>query len=97
MSTSTNPAVRPAAPGGAISKKAVLAASIGNAMEWYDFSVYAFFASYIAANFFKQGDETTALLDTFLVFAVGFIARPPARSAPSCSASTATARAARPR
>ena len=53
-----------------------MAASIGNAMEWYDFSVYAFFASYIAANFFRDEDTTTALMNTFLVFAVGFVARP---------------------
>lgn len=56
--------------------KAVAAASIGNALEWYDFSVFAFFASYIGHSFFVAGDEVSALISTFLVFAVGFIARP---------------------
>lgn len=56
--------------------KAVAAASIGNALEWYDFSVFAFFATYIGHSFFIEGDETSALIKTFLVFAVGFIARP---------------------
>lgn len=57
-------------------RRAVIAASIGNAMEWYDFSVYAFFASYIATNFFSHGDSTSALLKTFVVFGAGFVARP---------------------
>lgn len=56
--------------------KAVAAASIGNALEWYDFSVFAFFATYIGHSFFVDGDETSALFKTFLIFAVGFIARP---------------------
>ena len=59
-----------------VSRKAVTAASFGNALEWYDFSVYAFFASYIAANFFQQGDQTQAMIATFIVFGAGFVARP---------------------
>lgn len=54
----------------------IAAASIGNALEWYDFSVFAFFAAYIGHGFFIDGDDTSALIKTFLVFAVGFIARP---------------------
>ena len=56
--------------------KAIAAVSVGNALEWYDFSVFAFFAVYISHSFFIEGDETSALLKTFLIFAVGFIARP---------------------
>lgn len=56
--------------------KDIAAVSIGNALEWYDFSAFAFFASYIGHSFFIDGDETSALIKTFLVFAVGFIARP---------------------
>ena len=41
-----------------VARRSVVAASIGNAMEWYDFSVYAFFASYIAHNFFRDDDPT---------------------------------------
>ncbi|WP_020497466.1 MFS transporter [Sciscionella marina] len=59
-----------------IARRSVVAASFGNAMEWYDFSVYAFFASYIAGNFFTSGDPTSALLSTFVVFGAGFVARP---------------------
>ncbi|MET0454016.1 MAG: MFS transporter [Mycobacterium sp.] len=63
-------------PATATPRKYLVAASIGNAIEWYDFSVYAFFASYIAGNFFVKGDPTQGLIATFLVFAAGFIARP---------------------
>lgn len=66
----------PAEPTPGVARRAVIAASFGNAMEWYDFSVYAFFATYIAANFFAKGDSTQGMLSTFMVFAAGFIARP---------------------
>lgn len=59
-----------------IARRSVAAASFGNAMEWYDFSVYAFFASYMAHNFFREGDATSALISTFIVFGAGFVARP---------------------
>lgn len=35
-------------------------ASIGNAVEWYDFPIYGFLATFIAANFFPSGNETAA-------------------------------------
>ncbi len=52
------------------------AASIGNAIEYYDFLSYIFFASSIAAVFFPGRDETTKLLLTFGTFGVSFLARP---------------------
>jgi MFS transporter, MHS family, proline/betaine transporter len=57
-------------------RKVVIAAAAGNALEWFDFSSYAFFAAYIGANFFMQGDAASGMIGTFLIFAVGFIARP---------------------
>lgn len=57
-------------------KRAVVATVLGNSLEWFDFAVYAFFAAIIAKNFFSTEDESTALLKTFAVFGVGFIARP---------------------
>lgn len=56
--------------------RAVAAASIGNALEWYDFTVYALFAIYIAQNFFPGGDETVELVKAFLAFGLGFVIRP---------------------
>src|SRR5262245_913027 len=58
------------------SNKAVLAAVIGNVLEWYDFAVYAFVAGIIARVFFPQTDDVTALLSTFLAYGLGFVARP---------------------
>jgi MFS transporter, MHS family, proline/betaine transporter len=56
--------------------RAIVATSIGNMLEWYDFTVFALFASYIAANFFPGDDATMRLLKTFLVFGLGFVVRP---------------------
>ena len=57
-------------------RKAVSAAVIGNVLEWYDFAVYGYVASFIATNLFPPGNETKALLATFLTFGIGFLARP---------------------
>jgi MHS family proline/betaine transporter-like MFS transporter len=56
--------------------RAIVATSIGNMLEWYDFTVYALFAGYIAGNFFPGDDPTTQLLKTFLFFGLGFVVRP---------------------
>jgi MHS family proline/betaine transporter-like MFS transporter len=56
--------------------RAIIATSIGNMFEWYDFTVYALLAGYIAANFFPGDDPKTRLLETFLVFGLGFVVRP---------------------
>src|ERR1700729_3951875 len=45
-------------------------------LEWYDFTVYALFAGYIAGNFFPGDDPNTRLLKTFLFFGLGFVVRP---------------------
>jgi MFS transporter, MHS family, proline/betaine transporter len=57
-------------------RRAVRGASIGNLVEWYDFAVYGFLATYIAEKFFPPGNETTALLNTFAIFAAAFFMRP---------------------
>ena len=56
--------------------RAILAASVGNLLEWYDFSVYALFAIYIAANFFPHRNPGLDLVKAFLVFGLGFVIRP---------------------
>ncbi|MEV6564687.1 MFS transporter [Streptomyces kronopolitis] len=54
------------------------AASIGNAVEWYDWYAYSFLAVYFAGQIFPQGagNSLVPLLSTFAVFAVGFFMRP---------------------
>lgn len=59
-----------------VARRSVVAASLGNAMEWYDFTVYAFFAGYIARNFFTSDDPQSAMIGAFVVFGTGFVARP---------------------
>src|SRR5215470_7524232 len=54
----------------------IVATSIGNALEWYDISVYAYFAVYISKAFFPADDQTTSLLLTFGTFGLTFLARP---------------------
>ncbi|CAN7770246.1 MFS family transporter [Caballeronia sp. LjRoot34] len=55
---------------------AIVGASSGNLVEWFDFYVYSFCAIYFAPAFFPSGDPTTQLLNTAGVFAAGFLMRP---------------------
>ncbi len=57
-------------------RKVIIAAGIGNFVEWFDFAVYGFLATTIAQQFFPSGDASAALLKTFAVFAVAFAFRP---------------------
>lgn len=57
-------------------RRQLMAASIGNVLEYYDFVVYAFLASTIATKFFPSENEVAALLASFAAFGVGFLARP---------------------
>ncbi|CAL9656345.1 Alpha-ketoglutarate permease [Streptomyces sp. enrichment culture] len=56
----------------------LLAASVGNAVEWYDWYAYTFLATYIADQVFPESADNSLvpLLSTFAVFAVGFFMRP---------------------
>lgn len=54
----------------------VVAGSIGNALEWYDFALFGFFAPVIARLFFPAEDRLVGLVQTFGVFALGFLMRP---------------------
>ena len=55
---------------------AIMAASSGNLVEWFDFYTYAFCAIYFAPAFFPKGDQTAQLLNAAGVFAAGFLMRP---------------------
>jgi MHS family alpha-ketoglutarate permease-like MFS transporter len=56
--------------------RSIFSGSVGNLVEWYDWYVYAAFSLYFAKVFFPQGDQTTQLLNTAAIFAVGFLMRP---------------------
>ncbi|MFE7354364.1 MFS transporter [Streptomyces sp. NPDC057543] len=66
----------PTAPAGRPLRRAVLATAIGNFIEWFDFSIYGFLAPVIATRFFPHENGTAALLSTFAVFGLAFVARP---------------------
>ncbi|MFH8485977.1 glycine betaine/L-proline transporter ProP [Streptomyces longisporoflavus] len=57
-------------------KRAVKAAALGNAMEWFDFGVYSYIAVTLGKVFFPSGNPTAQLLSTFGAFAAAFLIRP---------------------
>ena len=74
----TFPATRatPGASSAAIPRKVVAATVVGNALEFYDFVTYAFFAVYIGKAFFPASTPLGSLLLSLAVFGVGFVSRP---------------------
>lgn len=65
----------------------IILASLGGALEFYDFVVYGIFAQFIGRAFFPMDDPIVGLMLSFAVFAVGYLSRP---VAVSCSAISAT-------
>ncbi|MGW5201372.1 glycine betaine/L-proline transporter ProP [Streptomyces spiralis] len=57
-------------------KRAVKAAALGNAMEWFDFGIYSYLAVTLGHVFFPSGNDTVQLLSSFATFAVSFLVRP---------------------
>ncbi len=57
-------------------RRVASAGAIGNVLEWYDFSVYAYFAPIIAKQFFPSADPVVSLVAAFGAFAAGFLMRP---------------------
>ena len=54
----------------------IIAGTVGNTLEWYDFAVYGYLAPILAQQFFPSDDPTVSLISTFGVFAAGFLMRP---------------------
>ncbi|MDI3387758.1 MFS transporter [Streptomyces sp. B-S-A8] len=74
-----SPAPAPApAPAGARAsrRRTVFGTGIGNALEWYDWNIYAVFTPFFAPQFFPGSDPASALMATLAIFAVGFLMRP---------------------
>jgi MHS family proline/betaine transporter-like MFS transporter len=57
-------------------RRMIVAATIGNVLEWFDFVVYGFFAVTIAEVFFPAGSPTVSLLITFGAFGLAYLVRP---------------------
>ena len=62
-------------PAGHLSK-VIVAATIGNLLEWFDFLVYGYFAAVLAQVFFPTGNPTVSLLITFGAFGLSYVMRP---------------------
>ena len=81
MPESSNPPNSKALPGkageeGLLTSRAVLGATIGNMLEFYDFVTYSFFATQIGHAFFPAKSEFASLLLSLATFGAGFITRP---------------------
>lgn len=57
-------------------KRAIGAASLGNAMEWFDFGIYGYLAVILGSVFFPDASPVAQLLSTYAAFAVAFLVRP---------------------
>jgi len=57
-------------------RKGLIGAGIGNALEWFDWLIYAQFSLILATQFFPSGNPAAALLSTLAVFGAGFLFRP---------------------
>src|SRR5262245_48774823 len=57
-------------------RKVIIAAAVGNVIEWYDFYIFGSLAAILAVKFFQQGHPVAALLSTIALFTAGFLIRP---------------------
>jgi MFS family permease len=57
-------------------RKLLFLSSLGGVLEFYDFIIYALFASYIANDFFPASNALMGLIVTFATFAIGYLVRP---------------------
>nr|WP_246111778.1 glycine betaine/L-proline transporter ProP [Streptomyces hawaiiensis] len=76
MKTRTAKTPDPTVTDPALVRRAVKAAALGNAMEWFDFGVYSYIAVTLGKVFFPSGNPTAQLLSTFGAFAAAFLVRP---------------------
>ena len=57
-------------------RRVIIAASVGNIIEWYDFYIFGSLAVYLSPKFYPKGNDTIALIAYLSTFAVGFVVRP---------------------
>ena len=57
-------------------KKTIIASTLAIILEWYSFSVFGFYAFILSKLYFPFASETTAILSTFMIFALSFLFRP---------------------
>ena len=57
-------------------RRVVIAAAVGNVIEWYDFYIFGSLAAILSVQFFSKSDPVAAFLSTVALFSVGFLIRP---------------------
>src|SRR6267154_3745254 len=57
-------------------RRVVIAAAVGNVIEWYDFYIFGSLAALLATKFFAEGQSGAALIKTVGTFTAGFLIRP---------------------
>src|SRR6476469_7735679 len=57
-------------------RRVIVAASVGNVIEWYDFSIFGSLAAVLSVKFFEKSHPVAALLSTIALFTAGFLIRP---------------------
>src|ERR1700743_2279220 len=75
-STSASPHISPAPLSKAMVRRIVFSSSVGNALEWFAFLVYGYFATIIAKQFFPMHDEWLSTLLAIATFGISFLMRP---------------------
>ena len=76
MTVEQSPPTTSAGPARTATKRAIAAATVGNALEWFDLALYALLATYIGRTFFPSGDPGVQLVQTYAVFGVTYLIRP---------------------
>src|ERR1700726_283194 len=57
-------------------RRVVVAAAVGNVIEWYDFYIFGSLAAVLSVKFFEKSNPVAALLSTIALFTAGFLVRP---------------------
>src|SRR5260370_27142248 len=57
-------------------RRVIVAASVGNVIEWYDFYIFGSLAAVLSVKFFEKSNPVAALLSTIALFTAGFLIRP---------------------
>ena len=57
-------------------RRVVIAAAVGNVIEWYDFYIFGSLAAVLSVKFFEKSNPVAALLSTIALFTAGFLVRP---------------------
>ena len=57
-------------------RRVVIAASVGNIIEWYDFYIFGSLAAILSVKFFQKAHPVAAFLSTMAMFTAGFLIRP---------------------